>query len=172
MNDQYSMKKILTLLVVLAIVACQNESKNIDTSKAESAAAIKKLDNIPRLPIPEDEVLIKAVKENLEGLNNKDLAWAMGPLHTNSPFMPDPAYHIRGSFLVYDMNFQLDRVEIESKSDTACVALVVHSSWNDNERTYEPQQQQQRYTWKPEGDAWKIWKMEVIGSTPLWELQD
>jgi len=156
---------IVAFLAIVVLFACENESAN---GSSESPAVESGRDNFkPRLTIPEDSILIKAVKDNLEGLNNEDLAWAMEPLHTNSPYMHDPAYHIRGSFLVYEMEFELHEIKIEHKSDTACTALVEHDSRNYNERTYAPTRSTQRYTWKPDNGAWKIWKMEVLGTSPL-----
>ena len=160
---------IAILLVPMLFAACASEkSKEQSASQSEvKKTPTSTATNVPSLPAPTDSFLIGQVKTNLTGLNNEDLAWAMEPLHLSSPYMQDPEYHIRGAFLVYEMNFELVSVDIEFKSDTACVAKVIHDSRNDNEREYISQRSVQRYTWKPEGDQWKIWKMEVLGNTPL-----
>ena len=161
---------IAFITVSMFFMACASEKGQGESNKkngdvrTETAISNAK---VPSLPIPSDSFLISQVETNLTGLNNEDLAWAMEPLHMSSPYMLDPEYHIRGAFLVYEITFDLVSVDIEMKSDTACVAKVVHDSRNSNERDYQPQRSVQRYTWKPEGDQWKIWKMEVLGSTPL-----
>ncbi|MDX1685963.1 MAG: hypothetical protein R3275_12060, partial [Saprospiraceae bacterium] len=66
-----------------------------------------------------------------------------------------------------EMEFKLHDVEIQSKSDTMCVAIVEHDSKNHNDNRYQPQRSKQRYTWRPTNGQWKIHKMEVIGSTPI-----
>lgn len=159
------MQKIICLIFVAFLIGCADAP---DQSKEEvTQESVEDSTPKPTLPIPHDSVLINSVQENLDGLNNEDIAWAMGPLHSNSPYMIDPAYHIRGSFLVYEMEFKLHDVQIEHKSDTACIALVEHDSRNYNERTYTPARSTQRYTWKPDNGEWKIWKMEILGSSPL-----
>lgn len=155
---------LFTLTLAFLFVGCQDEgSAGNKASEKQKKEELQK----PTLPIPEDSVLINQVKENLQGLNMEDLNIAMAPLNLNSPFMAEAEHAIRGAFMVYEMEFKLHEVNIEFKSDTACMAVVKHDSRNHNERTYDSQRSVQRYTWKPSGDQWKIYKMEVIGSTPI-----
>lgn len=119
------------------------------------------------LSVPSDSLLIGQVETNLRGLNMEDFAIAMEPLDLTSPYMSEAEHSMRGSFMVYEMEFRLHEVKIQFKSDSVCYALVQHDSRNHNERVYDSKRSTQRYTWKPVRGEWKIHKMEVIGSTPV-----
>lgn len=150
---------LLFLLGVFTMAGCNNNDEG-GSNKSQNVER-------PTLPIPEDSVLINDVKTNLRGLNMEDFSIAMEPLDLSSPFMSEAENAMRGAFMVFEMEFRLHKVDIQFKSDSVCYAIVEHDSRNHNERTYDAQRSQQRYTWRPVQGEWKIHKMEVLGMTPV-----
>lgn len=149
----------LCFIFFLVVLSCKDGTETNNRSKPQA--------DKPRLEVPSDSFLVNQVKTNLEGLTAEDMYGATLPLDLSSPYMVDAERAIQGAFMVYEMEFRLHDVQIEHKSDTACIAIVEHDSRNHNERTYSPVRSKQRYTWKPVDGEWKIHKMQVLGSSPI-----